>query len=150
MDLRNSPATLDALPPGGVAVGTAVSDPDQFSRTLLSAMLAFQEGEFAVRMPTDLTGVNGKIADAFNGIVAVSERRARETARVSRTVGKEGKLKQRMTVPGAAGGWADEIAAINLLIDDLVWPTTEVTRAVGAVAKGDLGQSLALEVDGLN
>ncbi|HEY6210933.1 MAG TPA: HAMP domain-containing protein, partial [Vicinamibacterales bacterium] len=148
MDLRNSPATLDALPPGGVALGTAVSDPDQFSRTLLSAMLAFQEGEFAVRMPTDLTGVNGKIADAFNGIVAVSERRARETARVSRTVGKEGKLKQRMTVPGAAGGWADEIAAINLLIDDLVWPTTEVTRAVGAVAKGDLGQSMALEVDG--
>ena len=38
--------------------------------------------------------------------------------------------------------------AINTLIDDLVWPTTEVTRAVGAVAKGDLGQSMALEVDG--
>src|SRR5437762_2081116 len=35
-----------------------------------------------------------------------------------------------------------------MLIDDLVWPTTEVTRAVGAVAKGDLGQSMALEVDG--
>ena len=29
-----------------------------------------------------------------------------------------------------------------------MWPTTEVTRAVGAVAKGDLGQSMALEVDG--
>jgi hypothetical protein len=35
-----------------------------------------------------------------------------------------------------------------MLIDDLVWPTTEVTRAIGAVAKGDLGQSMALEVDG--
>src|SRR5437762_12338899 len=35
-----------------------------------------------------------------------------------------------------------------MLIDDLVWPTTEVTRAVGAVAKGDLTQSMALEVDG--
>jgi hypothetical protein len=35
-----------------------------------------------------------------------------------------------------------------MLIDDLVWPTTEVTRAVGAVAKGDLGQAMALEVDG--
>ena len=51
-------------------------------------------------------------------------------------------------MPGVAGGWADEVAAINTLIDDLVWPTTEVTRAVGAVAKGDLGQSMALEVDG--
>jgi HAMP domain-containing protein len=46
------------------------------------------------------------------------------------------------------GGWADEVAAVNMLIDDLVWPTTEVTRAIGAVAKGDLGQSMALEVDG--
>src|SRR5216117_1356657 len=46
------------------------------------------------------------------------------------------------------GSWASEVAAINMLIDDLVWPTTEVTRAVGAVAKGDLVQSIALEVDG--
>ena len=53
-----------------------------------------------------------------------------------------------MTVPGVVGGWAHEVEAINTLIDDLVWPTTEVTRAVGAVAKGDLGQSMALEVDG--
>ena len=57
-------------------------------------------------------------------------------------------LKQRMSLPRAVGGWADEVAAINTLIDDLVWPTTEVTRAVGAVAKGDLGQSMALELDG--
>src|SRR6187551_2362525 len=53
-----------------------------------------------------------------------------------------------MSLTSVRGGWADEVAAINTLIDDLVWPTTEVTRAVGAVAKGDLGQSMALEVDG--
>src|SRR5206468_2063136 len=84
----------------------------------------------------------------FNDIVALNERRVQETARVSRAVGKEGQLKQRMAVAGAMGSWASEVAAINMLIDDLVWPTTEVTRAVGAVAKGDLGQSIALEVDG--
>src|SRR5689334_20340242 len=122
--------------------------PPPFSTQLLAAMLSLRDGDFAVRLPSDLVGVNGKIADAFNDIAAVSERRARETARVSHAVGKEGKLKQRMVVPGAVGGWSDEVAAINMLIDDLVWPTTEVTRAVGAVAKGDLGQSMALEVDG--
>ncbi|HSN88446.1 MAG TPA: HAMP domain-containing protein, partial [Thermoanaerobaculia bacterium] len=111
-------------------------------------MLAFRSGNFSVRMPVDLTGIHGKIADAFNEILTVSERRAQETTRVCRVVGKEGKLKQRMTVPGVSGGWADEVASINTLIDDLVWPTTEVTRAVGAVAKGDLGQAMALEVDG--
>src|SRR5689334_19433628 len=125
-----------------------IADNDQFSRALLAAMLAFKQGDFSVRMPNDLTGVNGKIADAFDDIALVSERRAHETARVTTAVGKEGKLKQRMTLAGLSGGWAHEVAALNTLIDDLVWPTTEVTRAVGAVAKGDLTQAMALEVDG--
>ena len=68
-----------------------------FSRDLLTSLLRFKDGDFSSRMPTDLVGIDGKIADVFNDIVAVSERRARETARVCRVVGKEGKLKQRMT-----------------------------------------------------
>ncbi len=140
-------STPQARGHGGHQAGP-MAEPDQFSRALLSALLSFKQGDFSARMPTDLVGVNGKIADAFNDVVALSERRARETARVTHTVGKEGKLKQRMNVAGVTGGWADEVGAINTLIDDLVWPTTEVTRAVGAVAKGDLGQSMALEVDG--
>jgi HAMP domain-containing protein/CheY-like chemotaxis protein len=146
MELRDTATTLD--PSGdGAALATRHGDP-AFSRSLLAAMLRLKEGDFAVRMRSDLTGVDGKIADTFNDIAAMSERRARETSRVTHVVGKEGKLKQRMTVTGATGGWAAEVNAINTLIDDLVWPTTEVTRAVGAVAKGDLGQSMALEVDG--
>src|SRR5919197_6258932 len=94
---------------------------DPFSQQLLAAMIAFRNGDFAARMPSDLVGVEGKVADAFNEIASLSERRALETARVSRAVGKEGKLKQRMAVPGVVGGWADEVAAVNLLIDDLVW-----------------------------
>src|SRR5678810_1274219 len=39
-------------------------------------------------------------------------------------------------------------ASVNTLIDDLVWPTTEVTRAIAAVAKGDLLQTVRLDVDG--
>ena len=34
------------------------------------------------------------------------------------------------------------------MIDDLLWPTTEVTRVVAAVAKGDLLQTVRLDVDG--
>src|SRR5438105_6180520 len=107
-----------------------------FSKQLLTALIGLRDGDFSVRLPSDLTGVDGKVADTFNEIAMASDRRSRETARVSRTVGKEGKLKQRMMVSGATGGWADEVAAINMLIDDLVWPTTEATRAIGAVAKG--------------
>src|SRR5689334_5733418 len=111
-------------------------EPDQFSRQLLAAMVEFRDGNFDVRLPADLTGLSGKIADIFNEIVTLSDRRARDVARVSRMVGREGRLKERLNSTGA-GARADEINAINTLIDDLVWPTTEVTRAVGAVAKGD-------------
>src|SRR5829696_6775732 len=148
MEFTTTPGTRDRMPGHGMGAASTTIDSNQFSRALLSAMLSFRAGDFAARMPADLLGVEGKIADAFNDVVALSERRSRETSRVTHAVGKEGKLKQRMTVAGVAGGWAEEVIAINTLIDDLVWPTTEVTRAVGAVAKGDLGQSMALEVDG--
>ncbi len=46
------------------------------------------------------------------------------------------------------GGWADDVQELNTLMDDLVRPITEVTRTIGGVAKGDLSQSMALEVDG--
>ena len=72
---------------------------DAFSRQLLTAMYSFRDGNFGVRLPHDLTGVQGKIADAFNDIVTLAERRSRETARVSHMVGREGKLKQRMNIP---------------------------------------------------
>ena len=143
-----SPSAVQPTPGNGGTIGRSIAEPETFSRVLLSAMLAFKQGDFSVRMATDLTGLNGKIADAFNDIAMVSQRRAQETSRVTHAVGKEGKLKQRMSVAGVVGGWAEEVIGINTLIDDLVWPTTEVTRAVGAVAKGDLGQSMALEVDG--
>ena len=72
----------------------------------------------------------------------------RRSTRLSVTVGKEGRLKQRMSLPGAVGGWAAKVDSLNTLLDDLVRPTTEVARTIGAVAKGDLGQSMELEVDG--
>ncbi|BFU94927.1 MAG: GAF sensor hybrid histidine kinase [Nitrospira sp.] len=115
---------------------------------ILSVMTAYRNGDFSVRLPATWTGVLGKMADTMNEVLDVSERRASETVRVCRVVGKEGRLRQRLSVPGVTGGWANEIDSLNQLIDDLVSPTTEVTRAVGAVAKGDLSQAMALEKDG--
>src|SRR5690349_10788523 len=107
MDLdRIGGATLDTA---GAALGAELS-PSLPSRALLHALLALRDGDFSVRLPSDLTGIAGKIADTFNEIAAISDRRAQETARVSRAVGKEGKLRERMNVPGVAGGWADEVS----------------------------------------
>jgi HAMP domain-containing protein/CheY-like chemotaxis protein/signal transduction histidine kinase len=114
----------------------------------LASLLAFRDGDFSVRLPTDWEATHGRIAEAFNQAVAREDRISREVDRLSVTVGKEGRLKQRMSVPGAVGAWAVKVEALNTLLDDLVRPTTDIARTIGAVAKGDLGQSMDLEVEG--
>ncbi len=125
---------------------TVANEP--FSRLLLDAMGELRAGNFDVRLPNDLLGLEGRIAGVFNDLAILNQQRAMEIARVCRMVGKEGRLKERISVTPGLGARSDEISALNTLIDDLVWPTTEVTRAVGAVAKGDLSQSIDLEIDG--
>jgi HAMP domain-containing protein len=115
---------------------------------LLKALRAFKRGDFSVRMPMNLTGVDGEIAEAFNDVVELEEAKAAEIARVADQVGKEGQLTQRMNLPGATGGWAETIEAMNTLIGDVAYPMSEVTRVITAVAKGDLSQTMVLEVDG--
>nr|WP_207211633.1 response regulator [Rhodoplanes serenus] len=105
-------------------------------------------GDFSIRMPGDQAGLAGKIADVFNDIAATNERMAKELERVGQAVGREGKTRDRVRFGAAVGAWADMETSVNELIDDLLWPTKEVTRAVAAVAQGDLRQTVRLEVDG--
>ncbi len=105
-------------------------------RQILAAMVAFRDGDFAIRLPTNWTKTEGRLAEAFNQTIAREEQISSEVNRLSKTVGKEGRLKQRMTVPGAIGSWANKIDAFNTLLDDLVRPTADVARTIGAVAKG--------------
>jgi HAMP domain-containing protein/signal transduction histidine kinase/CheY-like chemotaxis protein len=121
---------------------------DAHLRQILKAMVSFREGDFSVRLPLEWSGIDGRIAEAFNQTIIHEDHTSREIARLSVAVGKEGRLKQRMSLPAAVGGWAVKADSINRLIDDLVRPTTEVARAIGAVAKGDLTQSMDLAVDG--
>ena len=69
-------------------------------RLILGAMVAFRDGDFSVRLPADWTETEGLIAEAFNQVIAQKQRISKEVTRLSETVGKEGRLKQRMTLPG--------------------------------------------------
>ncbi len=118
------------------------------TRTVLGALTDLKKGHASAHLPQDWTGVFGKLADAFNDVVAENLRISHELARLSKVVGKEGKLKERAYVPNASGFWRDSAESINSLIGDLVHPTSEVARVIGAVAQGDLSKSMALEADG--
>ncbi len=119
-------------------------------RELLRGLEAVRDGDFSVRMPADWTGLEGKIADRFNEILMLNQDVASELARVGQVVGREGKTRQRMRVTRTRGAWAAIQTSANTLIDDLVRPTTEVTRAISAVAQGNLLQTVELQVDGRN
>jgi HAMP domain-containing protein/signal transduction histidine kinase/CheY-like chemotaxis protein len=114
---------------------------------LLQAFTSLKKGNFSVRLPMEWTGVQGKVADTFNEVIEMLDRMVHELAHVSRVVGKEGKLNQRAFLGDVPGAWQEAVSSVNTLIDDLVHPTSETARVIGAVAQGDLSQTMALEVD---
>jgi len=124
----------------------AASDLDL--KKLLRALQAARDGDFSVRLAADQTGLGGKIADAFNEMVSANQRLCQELERAGQLVGKEGKTRIRVSSERRTGAWGAMESSVNTLIDDLLWPTTEVTRTITAVAKGDLTQSMRLEADG--
>jgi len=124
------------------------SAPDLDLKKLLRALQSVRDGDFRVRLATDQTGLGGKIADAFNEMVSANQRMASELERVGQMVGKEGKTRIRVSSERRTGAWGEMESSVNTLIDDLLWPTAEVTRTITAVARGDLTQSMRLEADG--
>src|SRR5947208_1337606 len=126
-----------------------VADGDRLdTKALLQVLSSVKKGDFSARPPSGWTGIDGKIADTLNDIIEMMSDNAKETERVSRGVGKEGKLSQRATLPAAGGAWMIRVIVLNHLIEDLARPTVEMARVIGAVAKGDLNQTIALEAEG--
>jgi HAMP domain-containing protein/CheY-like chemotaxis protein/signal transduction histidine kinase len=136
-------ARVNGLPAsnGTEPVSTVLSE-------LLTALQAMRVGDFSIRMSGDSIGIEGKIADTFNDIIATNQQMAKQLERVGEVVGRGGKTKQRIKFGLSNGAWGEMENSINTLIDDLVWPTTEVTRAITAVAQGDLLKTVPLDVDG--
>jgi HAMP domain-containing protein/CheY-like chemotaxis protein/predicted transcriptional regulator len=124
----------------------ATEQPDL--QELLQALQGMKVGDFSVRMRGDQVGIAGKIADAFNEIVATNQRMAEQLEKVGEQVGKQGKTRQRVKFGPSVGAWGEMESSVNMLIDDLLWPTAEVTRAIAAVAQGDLLQTVHLDVEG--
>jgi HAMP domain-containing protein/signal transduction histidine kinase/CheY-like chemotaxis protein len=115
---------------------------------ILSALLALNKGDFNVRLPVGWTGISGKVADTFNDLAEMMALSTAELSRISRVVGQEGRIQERLSVGHVSGAWSERINSVNTLIDCLAHPVSETARVIGAVAKGDLSQSMALEIDG--
>ncbi|TAJ97662.1 MAG: response regulator [Reyranella sp.] len=122
--------------------------PSSDLRDLLAVLEAVRGGDFSARLTGDHDGTLGRIAAVVNDIAAGNESMARQLERIGKAVGEQGRTRQRVKFGLSAGAWGEMESSVNTLIDDLVWPTTEVTRVIGAVAQGDLLQTVRLDVDG--
>ncbi len=111
--------------------GTAPSDLDE----LLQAMEAMRAGDFSVRLSTVREGTVNRIGVLFNEIVAANQNMAQQLERIGKAVGEQGRTRQRVKFSLSSAAWGEMENSVNNLINDLVWPTTEVTRVISAVAQ---------------
>ncbi|MGZ5191886.1 MAG: hypothetical protein ACXWCZ_12820, partial [Flavisolibacter sp.] len=116
------------------------------SMELLRVLTEVKHGNFSVRMPIDQVGLSGKIYDTLNEIITLNEKMMIEFTRAGNTIGKQGKLTQRIEVPAAQGSWATGVDSLNVLISDLVHPTIEIAHVISSVAKGNLSQQMPEEI----
>ena len=82
------------------------------TRELLKTLTAVKKGDFSMRLPVEQTGTVGKIYDTLNDIFDLIEGGTKEFVRIGIVVGKEGRMTERATLPGAQGAWLDGIVLI--------------------------------------
>src|SRR5690606_34331747 len=81
-------------------------DPEKLDpRALLAALKAVKRGDFTVRLPEGLSGVDSQISDAFNDMVDTCQSFTEDLAQLSEAIG-EGRTKQRVSRAGRRGSWA--------------------------------------------
>ncbi len=132
----------------GTPPAETVPDESHDLGLILASLQTMRDGDFSARLPVAWVGLKGKIADTFNDIVSANERMALELKRVGQAVGKEGRTRERIRFQHSRGSWGDMEISVNTLIEDLLRPTTEMTRAIAAVAQGNLTQTVRLDVVG--
>ncbi|MDL2075595.1 HAMP domain-containing protein [Streptomyces sp. GXMU-J15] len=123
--------------------GTTEVDTAALNR-LLAALESMRDGNFRKRLTVSGDGVMSEIAAVFNEVADRNLHLTGELARVRRTVGREGKLTERLETGACEGSWAAAIENSNALVDDLVRPVSEVGRVLSAVAEGDLSPRMEL------
>src|ERR1043165_854897 len=93
-------------------------DGDQLdAKQLLTALVALRRGDFSAHLPDHWTGVAGKIADTFNDVIRINQRLTTELARISRVVGKEGRIRQRASLGQVSGAWTGALGSVHTLVE---------------------------------
>src|SRR5690242_13737849 len=92
--------------PGPNGATGSPSPETQLLTELSIALDRLTTGDLKVRLPRR-DGLPGEVVDRFNRLVDMKQRHTRELLRISRVVGREGRMTERLDDEGFEGAWAE-------------------------------------------
>src|SRR5687767_3805684 len=117
-------------------------------RNIADVTIAVANGDLSKKITVDVKGEILQLKEAINTMVDQLRWFASEVTRVAREVGTEGKLGGQAEVKGVAGTWKDLTENVNLMASNLTAQVRNIAEVTTAVARGDLGRKITVDVKG--
>ena len=117
-------------------------------RNIAEVATAIANGDLSRKITVDVRGEILQLKETLNTMVDQLNRFAGEVTRVAREVGTEGKLGGQAQVPGVAGTWKDLTDNVNSMAGNLTAQVRNIAEVTTAVARGDLGRKITVDVKG--
>src|SRR5205085_2785701 len=117
-------------------------------RNIADVTTAVANGDLSKKITVEVQGEILELINTINTMVDQLNAFASEVTRVAREVGTDGRLGGQAVVPGVAGTWKDLSDYVNAMADNLTVQLRDVSKVATAIAKGDLGQLITVDVRG--
>ncbi|MFD7235815.1 HAMP domain-containing protein [Streptomyces syringium] len=117
-------------------------------RGIAQVTTAVANGDLSQKVTVSARGEVAQLAETINQMTETLRTFADEVTRVASEVGAEGLLGGQAQVPGAAGTWKDLTDSVNTAFRNVTTQVRDIAQVTTAVANGDLGQKVTVDVSG--
>src|SRR5690606_34359065 len=117
-------------------------------RNISQVATAIAQGDLQKKIVVDARGEIQELKSTINTMVDQLRSLAEEVTRVAREVGTEGKLGAQASVDGVRGDWKELTANVNQMASNLTNQVRDIASVSTAIASGDLGRKITVEVRG--
>ncbi|MFC5146042.1 HAMP domain-containing protein [Streptomyces aureoversilis] len=117
-------------------------------RGIAQVTTAVANGDLSQKVTVSARGEIAQLAETVNQMTETLRTFADEVTRVASEVGAEGRLGGQAQVPGAAGTWKDLTDSVNTAFRNVTTQVRDIAQVTTAVANGDLGQKVTVDVSG--
>jgi len=117
-------------------------------RNISQVSAAIAQGDLDKKIVVDARGEILELKNTINTMVDQLSSFADEVTRMARDVGVEGKLGGQASVEGVRGIWKELTGNVNLMGSNLTDQVRDISQVASAIAQGDLGRKITVEVRG--